>query len=112
MQVGGALFDGDLQQVVYMHSFGDWGLGARAKGGAIQSPAPSPQPLPLSALAGCSFERGLPERRLVRVDVGEPAVRIGHFAVDHVEKRALNRFGDGPAASLADLDFVDGFDRR
>ena len=51
-------------------------------------------------------------QRLLRIDVGEPAVRVRHFAVDDVEERALQRLGDRPAAAAARSDLVDRTDRR
>src|SRR4051812_28011001 len=52
------------------------------------------------------------QRRFLRVHVGQPAVRIRHLAVDHVEKRALQRLGDRPAAAAPDLYPVDRANRR
>jgi hypothetical protein len=33
-------------------------------------------------------------KRLARINVGQPAVPIGRLAIDHVEERDLQRFGD------------------
>src|SRR5688572_834109 len=38
--------------------------------------------------------------------VGQPAVRIRGLAVDRVEEPALNRFGNRPAAAVADRNLV------
>ena len=52
------------------------------------------------------------QRRLVLVDIREPAVRVRHLAVDDVEERLLQRLGDRTAAAVANLDLVDAPDRR
>src|SRR5229473_755879 len=52
------------------------------------------------------------KRGFLRVHVRQPAVRVGDASVDDVEERALQRFGDRTAAAGADLDLVDGAERR
>src|SRR5262245_36328018 len=56
--------------------------------------------------------RRLAKRRFFRIDVSEPAVGVGHLAVDDVEERLLQRGGDRTAAADADLNLVDRADRR
>ena len=55
---------------------------------------------------------GLPQGSLLGVDPRQPTVRVGNHAVDHVEKGALQRFGNRAAAALADRDLVNRLDRR
>src|SRR5437762_6147877 len=52
------------------------------------------------------------ERGFLRIHVGQPAVAIGHFAVDDLEKRGLERLGDGSGLPGANFDFVDRSHRR
>src|SRR5256885_13128086 len=59
----------------------------------------------LSALEGCGFW-GLPEGGFPGIDVGQPAVRIGYFAVDDVEEALLQGRGHRAGPAAADLDPV------
>src|SRR5437879_4555999 len=56
--------------------------------------------------------RRLPRRGRGPVDERQPAVRVRYFAVDDVEERPLQRFGDRSAPARPDLNLVDRADRR
>jgi hypothetical protein len=65
----------------------------------------------ISALEAGSFERRLSESRFLRIDVGQPAMRIGGFPVDDVEEGALDRRGQRTPPAGAHFDLVDRPDR-
>ena len=83
VQVGGAAFDGNLQEVVDVHR------------------------LPVIGTCYPRVVAGCPG-----VDRLQPAVGVRRLALDDLEEPLLDRLGDRPAAAAADLDPVHRLDRR
>ena len=88
VQVGRAAVDGDLQEIVDVHELVSAAGGPEPAGRRLVGRRCASAPAP----AGCS---GSP-----RVDVRQPAVRVGHLAVDDVEERRWSASVTGPRRPL------------